>query len=59
MRPMIGFWAAVVQLGVVGAAFAEVASLTPIADNTLYEDVTGALSNGPVPGCSPGRTRAG
>jgi len=56
---MIGFWAAVVQLGVVGAAFAEVASLTPIADNTLYEDVTGALSNGAGTGMFAGKNASG
>src|SRR5262245_35539492 len=59
MRPMIGFLAAVIQLGVIETASADVVNLTPIADNTLYEDVTGALSNGAGTGMFAGKNGSG
>jgi hypothetical protein len=53
---LAGCFVAVIVLGRAGAAFAESAVLQAVADNTLYESATGALSNGAGPTMFAGRT---
>src|SRR5262245_1666242 len=59
MRPANGLLVAVIQLTTVGTALADVANLTPIADNTLYEDATGSFSNGAGTGMFAGTVASG